>query len=73
MDLKYKQELTTKSYFVNRFGKLSTSFLFWQIQDIAWEHAELLGFGFDNLKEEQQFWHRLQALHWPINQMGLKP
>ncbi len=56
MELKYKQELTTKSYFVNRFGKLSTSFLFWQIQDIAWEHAELLGFGFDNLKENQQFW-----------------
>lgn len=54
--MKYKQELSTKSYFVNRFGKLSTSFLFWQIQDIAWEHAEILGFGFDNLKKEQQFW-----------------
>lgn len=56
MELRYKQELTTKSYFVNRFGKLSTSFLFWQIQDIAWEHAEMLGFGFDNLKKDQQFW-----------------
>lgn len=56
MELKHKQELTTKSYFVNRFGKLSTSFLFWQIQDIAWEHAEILGFGFDNLKKDQQFW-----------------
>lgn len=54
--MKHKQELTTKSYFVNRFGKLSTSFLFWQIQDIAWEHAEILGFGFDNLKKEKQFW-----------------
>ncbi|MCY1721566.1 thioesterase [Prolixibacteraceae bacterium Z1-6] len=54
--MKHKQHLTTKSYFVNRFGKLSTSFLFWQIQDIAWEHAEILGFGFDNLKKEQQFW-----------------
>lgn len=56
MNLKYTQDLSTKSYFVNRFGKLSTSFLFWQIQDIAWEHAEKLGFGFDNLKEHQQFW-----------------
>lgn len=56
MQLKYKQEQITKSYFVNRFGKLSTSFLFWQIQDIAWEHADVLGFGFDNLKQEQQFW-----------------
>ncbi len=56
MEFVYKQEHSTKSYFVNRFGKLSTSFLFWQIQDIAWEHAEKLGFGFDNLKQEQQFW-----------------
>lgn len=56
MQLKHKQELSTKSYFVNRFGKLSTSFLFWQIQDIAWEHAEILGFGYDNLQKEQQFW-----------------
>ncbi|WP_297091029.1 acyl-ACP thioesterase domain-containing protein [uncultured Draconibacterium sp.] len=54
--MKYKQQLSTKSYFVNRFKKLSTSFLFWQIQDIAWEHAEQLGFGFDNLKKDKQFW-----------------
>ncbi|WP_167605220.1 acyl-[acyl-carrier-protein] thioesterase [Maribellus sediminis] len=52
----HRQELTTKSYFVNRFGKLSTSYLFWQIQDIAWEHAEMLGVGFDNLKKDEQFW-----------------
>ena len=52
----YKQEQSTKSYFVNRFGKLSTSYLFWQIQDIAWEHAEMLGVGYDNLQQEQQFW-----------------
>lgn len=52
----HRQELSTKSYFINRFGKLSTSYLFWQIQDIAWEHAEILGFGFDDLKRDQQFW-----------------
>lgn len=56
MQLKHTQSLSTKSYFINRFGKLSTSFLFWQIQEIAWEHAEILGFGFDNLQKEQQFW-----------------
>ena len=54
--MKHKQEQITKSYFVNRFGKLSTSYLFWQIQDIAWEHAEILGLGYDKLQEEQQFW-----------------
>ncbi|HYQ59301.1 MAG TPA: acyl-ACP thioesterase domain-containing protein [Draconibacterium sp.] len=56
MKLKHTQELTTKSFFVNRFGKLSTSYLFWQIQDIAWEHAEMLGWGFDNLQKEKRFW-----------------
>ncbi len=56
MQQKHSQHLTCKSYFVNRFGKLSTSFLFWQIQDIAWEHAEKLGFGFDSLQQSKQFW-----------------
>jgi acyl-ACP thioesterase len=26
------------------------------MQDIAWEHAAKLGFGYDNLKEDEQFW-----------------
>jgi len=54
--MKHKRELSTKSYFINRFGKLSTSFMFYQMQDIAWEHADILGLGYDNLKDEQQFW-----------------
>ena len=35
---------------------MSTSYLFWQIQDIAWEHAEILGFGFNDLQKKKQFW-----------------
>lgn len=54
--MKYKNNLSTKSYFINRFGKLSTSFMFYQMQDIAWEHADKLGFGYDKLKVDQQFW-----------------
>ena len=54
--MKHKQYLTTKSYFINRFGKLSTSYLFYQMQDIAWEHASILGFGYEHLKKDQQFW-----------------
>ncbi len=54
--MKHINHLNTKSYFINRFGKLSTSYLFYQMQDIAWEHANILGFGFDKLKKEQQFW-----------------
>lgn len=54
--MKHKQHLTTKSFFINRFGKLSTSYLFYQMQDIAWEHASMLGFGYEHLKKDQQFW-----------------
>jgi len=53
---KHQQHLKTKSYFINRFGELSDSYLFYQLQDIAWEHAYLLGFGYEQLKEQQQFW-----------------
>lgn len=54
--MKHINHLSTRSYFINRFGKLSTSFMFYQMQDIAWEHASKLGFGYDNLKKEGQFW-----------------
>ena len=54
--MKHLNRLQTKSYFINRFGKLSTSYMFYQMQDIAWEHAGILGFGYEKLKENQQFW-----------------
>jgi medium-chain acyl-[acyl-carrier-protein] hydrolase len=54
--MKHINHLSTRSYFINRFGKLSTSYMFYQMQDIAWEHAAKLGFGYDNLKVDEQFW-----------------
>ncbi len=54
--MKHINHITTKSYFINRFGKLSTSFMFYQMQEIAWEHANLLGFGYNQLKEKNQYW-----------------
>lgn len=54
--MKHVNHITTKSYFINRFGKLSTAFMFYQMQEIAWEHANLLGFGYEQLKENNQFW-----------------
>lgn len=54
--MKHIVPVTTKSYFINRFGKISTSFIFYQMQEIAWEHANLLGFGYNQLKERDQFW-----------------
>jgi medium-chain acyl-[acyl-carrier-protein] hydrolase len=54
--MKHINHLQTKSFFVNRFGKLSTSHMFYQMQEIAWEHADILGFGYEKLKKDQQFW-----------------
>ena len=54
--MKHKNHISTKSYFINRFGKLSTPFLFYQMQEIAWEHAKILGFGYEKLMQDQQFW-----------------
>jgi medium-chain acyl-[acyl-carrier-protein] hydrolase len=54
--MKHRNQISTKSYFINRFGKLSTSYMFYQLQEIAWEHANLLGFGYNRLKEHSQFW-----------------
>ena len=54
--MKHTNHLSTKSYFIDRSGKLSASFMFYQMQDIAWEHARILGFGYDKLREDQQFW-----------------
>jgi medium-chain acyl-[acyl-carrier-protein] hydrolase len=63
--MKHRNQLSTKSYFINRFGKLSTSFMFYQMQEIAWEHANLLGFGYNQLRQYNQFWV-LSRLHVKI-------
>jgi medium-chain acyl-[acyl-carrier-protein] hydrolase len=54
--MKHENKILVRSYNINRFGELSTSFLFYQMQEIAWEHAHLLGFGYDHLKQDQLFW-----------------
>lgn len=54
--MKHNNHLSTKSYFIDRFGKLSTSYMFYQMQEIAWEHAAILGFGYEKLKQDNQFW-----------------
>lgn len=56
MQLKFANHITAKSYHINRFGEVSTPFLFWYMQEIAWEHAKTMGFGYDDLGEEQLFW-----------------
>jgi medium-chain acyl-[acyl-carrier-protein] hydrolase len=54
--MKHVHHLKAKSYHINRFGEVSTPFLFWYMQEIAWEHAHKLGFGFEHLREDRLFW-----------------
>ncbi|HNX79728.1 MAG TPA: thioesterase [Prolixibacteraceae bacterium] len=52
----YKHHLRALSFHVDRTGEVSTPNLFWYMQEIAWEHAHHLGFGFEHLREDQLFW-----------------
>ncbi len=54
--MKHISHLKVQSYHINRFGDVSTPFLFWYMQEIAWEHAQTLGFVFEHLREDQLFW-----------------
>ncbi len=63
--MKHSCQFSVKSYFINRFEELSTSFMFYQMQEIAWEHANILGFGYEQLKPNNQFWV-LSRLHVKI-------
>jgi len=54
--MKQVQHLRAQSYHINRFGEVSTPFLFWYMQEIAWENANVLGFGFQHLRKDQLFW-----------------
>ncbi len=53
---KYSKKFKVTSYNVNRYSKISLSSIFYQMQEIAWEHAHSLGFGFDHLREDNLFW-----------------
>jgi len=54
--MKQIKDLSVKSYYIDRTGKLSVSFMFYQMQEIAWENANTLGLGFEHLRKDQLFW-----------------
>ncbi len=53
---KYSKEFTIRSYESNRFGNASLSSIFNFLIEIAWEHAQILDWGFDTLKSNNYFW-----------------
>ncbi len=54
--LKYEKEFVVHSYEVNRFGQASLCSIFNFLNEIAWEHAQKLNWGFDALKNHHLFW-----------------
>jgi Acyl-ACP thioesterase len=64
-----KQEFTINSLLVNSMGRLGLYGTLNVIQETAWSHAEILGFGMKDMEEQGNFWvltrQCLQMTKWP--------
>lgn len=54
--IKHQKEFAIHSYETNRYGNASLSSIFNFLIEIAWEHAQVLDWGFDALKRNNYFW-----------------
>lgn len=63
-------QLQINSYEVNFNNSLAIPSLFNLYQEIAWEHAKMLGFGWEDLREDGLFWalsrFRVEVLKLPL-------
>lgn len=53
---KYQERLTIKSYQTNQYGKASITALFHIMLEAAWAHAQIMDWGYDDLKNHNLFW-----------------
>jgi acyl-ACP thioesterase len=53
---KYQEKLTIKSYQTNQYGKASIASLFHIMLEAAWAHAQIMDWGYDDLKNHNLFW-----------------
>lgn len=53
---KYQEKLTVKSYQTNQYGKASIAALFHIMLEAAWAHAQIMDWGYDDLKNHNLFW-----------------
>ena len=53
---KYQEKLIIKSYQTNQFGKASIASVFNILIEAAWAHAQVMDWGYDNLKSNHLFW-----------------
>lgn len=54
--MRYSKDFSIYSYTANRFGNASLSSIFNFLIEIAWEHAQKLDWGFNELKSNNLFW-----------------
>lgn len=54
--MRYQKEFFVHSYEINQFGNASLSSIFNYLNEIAWEHAQKLDWGFDALKRNNYYW-----------------
>lgn len=53
---KYQEQIIIKSYQTNQFGKASVTSLFHTMLEAAWAHAQIMDWGYDDLKNNNLFW-----------------
>lgn len=53
---KYTQQLTIHAYHTNQFAKASATSLFNFMLEAAWAHAQVMEWGYDDLKNNHLFW-----------------
>jgi medium-chain acyl-[acyl-carrier-protein] hydrolase len=53
---KYQEKIIIKSYQTNQYGKASIAALFNIMLEAAWAHAQIMDWGYDDLKSNNLFW-----------------
>lgn len=53
---KYQEKLAIKSFQTNQYGKASIASLFHIMLEAAWAHAQIMDWGYDDLKNHNLFW-----------------
>lgn len=53
---RYREHISVRSYDADQDGRLKPGALFNYFQEAAWHHAEMLGFGYAALLEQELFW-----------------
>lgn len=53
---KFQEKIVIKSYQTNQYGKASISALFHIMLEAAWAHAQIMDWGYDDLKNNNLFW-----------------